>query len=1027
MNINHKSKSIVLLFIFALVYFTGAAQSLEFKSKNKHFTTNDGLSNNTTNSIVQDKFGFIWIGTANGLNRFDGYDFVQYKNSITDSNSISDNYILGICLARDGNIWVATKGGLNLFDYRTETFRQYKHNRNNANSIANNLVSSVYEDELGYIWIGAYQTLDRLDPRTGIFTHYTLPKVNNSYQSLAIEAIISYDKDLFVSVWGAGIYRFNRKTAQFTAVKIIDESQNIQKENWIHDFFINKEGHLFAIDQALLKYNKSTNSFSSFYLKDINGRFSINCIAEISPGKYITGSANNRFNSYDSLFDLEGTSILNTERSVTDYEYVNKILVSNSGEVWFTTLLDGLIQWETHLKKFTGFEYQPHSKNSIPISAVSDIVFSQSGNIWLGSWVQGIAIFDAQKQSFRHIEPKKNGLNKLSVSAVYEDRQGNKWIGTWGGGLNKIDAKTGEYSYYPMMADSSTSLLDNFVTAITQSPDDKIWVTTTRGLSVIDPKSSSPKIRSFIYKSDSKYSPSGLRIDAILCDHKGNIWLGTDGNGLSRYDPLNDTFEHFDNNNSNTKSLGSNKINTLFEDSKNRIWVGCSGGGLNLYVPTKKAFIQFDEKDGLSSNQVLGITEDNAGILWISSDKGLSRFDVANHSIKNYTVEDGLISNLFQVHSISKSPVDGKIYAGTVNGMVSFYPDSIVDSKFIPPVYITSFKTYRSRGSQTIIKKIKAIEHLTQIELAYNENTFTINFVALNYSNSKKNQYAYKLEGASNNWVTLGSIRELTFSKLPPGEYILQIKASNSDKVWNEKGTSLKIKILSPWWLSWWAYILYLLTAVGILYALFRFRTKQLLQRQKDLADLRTKISSDLHDDVGTLLSGLAMQSQILTYTAKEEQKEPLNEISNMSRDAMESMRDTVWAMDSRKDKYENLIDRMRDFAEKNLAAKNMTHEFIIAAADTKKFINPDMRQAIYLIFKEAITNIIKHSDGKHVVIHFTEERNKTTLRIADNGTSQPTSFSDGLGLSNMKMRAEKIGGTLVTKYENGFVVELQV
>ncbi len=213
----------------------------------------------------------------------------------------------------------------------------------------------------------------------------------------------------------------------------------------------------------------------------------------------------------------------------------------------------------------------------------------------------------------------------------------------------------------------------------------------------------------------------------------------------------------------------------------------------------------------------------------------------------------------------------------------------------------------------------------------------------------------------------------------------------------------------------------------AIIVSFLRNRFNQKLKRQKDLANLRTKISSDLHDDVGTILSGLAMQSQMLTFSAKPEQKEPLLEISNMSRDAMEHMRDTVWAMDSRKDKYENLIDRMRAFAEKNLALKNMTHQFEITNVDAKRFIDPEKRQAIYLIFKEAITNIIKHSNGNNVTIHFSSEKNKTTLTIKDNGNQQAASNSDGLGMSNMKMRAEKIGGTLNTKYDNGFTVELVI
>jgi signal transduction histidine kinase len=260
---------------------------------------------------------------------------------------------------------------------------------------------------------------------------------------------------------------------------------------------------------------------------------------------------------------------------------------------------------------------------------------------------------------------------------------------------------------------------------------------------------------------------------------------------------------------------------------------------------------------------------------------------------------------------------------------------------------------------------------------------------------------------------------------LQPGDYLLELKASTGLNDDNAVYYSLHITMKQVWFKKPWIIALFSLVMIGLLVIYLRSRFNQKLKRQKDLADLRTKISSDLHDDVGTILSGLAMQSQMLTFTAKEEQKESLNEISNMSRDAMERMRDTVWAMDSRKDKYENLIDRMRAFVEKNLAMKNITHEFIVSDIDTKKFINPEKRQAIYLIFKEAITNIIKHSDGRHVIIQFGYEKNHLHLTINDNGSEKKATQSDGLGLSNMKMRADKINGQLTARYENGFKIEL--
>jgi signal transduction histidine kinase len=291
----------------------------------------------------------------------------------------------------------------------------------------------------------------------------------------------------------------------------------------------------------------------------------------------------------------------------------------------------------------------------------------------------------------------------------------------------------------------------------------------------------------------------------------------------------------------------------------------------------------------------------------------------------------------------------------------------------------------------------------------------------------KKVYYSYRVIGQSEHWTAYKLDSRISLYGLQPGKYTIELKASTGLNDANASFYTLPIEMKQVWFKKSWIIALFSLLAVATIIAFLRFRFSQKIKRQKDLADLRTKISSDLHDDVGTILSGLAMQSQVLTYSANEKQKESLNQISDMSREAMEHMRDTVWAMDSRKDKYENLVDRMRAFAERNLGLKNMTHDFTIKNIDNKKFIDPEKRQAIYLIFKEAITNIIKHSNGNHVSISFTEEKNMTCLFVQDNGDKKPIVNSDGLGLSNMKMRAEKIRGKLTTGYDKGYWVSLIV
>jgi signal transduction histidine kinase len=285
-------------------------------------------------------------------------------------------------------------------------------------------------------------------------------------------------------------------------------------------------------------------------------------------------------------------------------------------------------------------------------------------------------------------------------------------------------------------------------------------------------------------------------------------------------------------------------------------------------------------------------------------------------------------------------------------------------------------------------------------------------------------RYQYKLEGIDANWSGLSALTEVPYGNLPPGNYTFKVRAMNGDGYWS-KTLTYPFSIRPPWWKTWWAYVLYVGLFAAAVYIFIQYRTAQAIRKVKVLEAIRTKISSDLHDDVGSILSGLAMQSQVMAYTAPSEIKTTLNELSDMSRDAMERMRDVVWVIDSRKDKYENLIDRMRIFAEKNLGLKNIAYHFELNNIDGKKFIDPEKRQNIYLIFKEVITNILKHSDATQVRIVFAQEKSQLRLLIHDNGTLKEQTPSDGLGLSNMTMRAEKIGGSLSAEYEDGFRVEL--
>ncbi|MBC7872603.1 MAG: hypothetical protein H7Y01_01330 [Ferruginibacter sp.] len=513
-------------------------------------------------------------------------------------------------------------------------------------------------------------------------------------------------------------------------------------------------------------------------------------------------------------------------------------------------------------------------------------------------------------------------------------------------------------------------------------------------------------------------------INDIIADASGeNLWIGSRDLGLcliTKKGKLVKQYRH------NELGISDDYITDL-ERVGEQLWFGCTDGLGVLNTASGKLGIYKNPviENGLQKNRaVFSIQPDSSGNFYLGSSYGLLYFDT--HGATFYNLPEGhpLSTVEFNRAAVLRTS-NNRYYFGSTDGLFSFTPgelEFVRSSYAIKPVKLFGISIFNSRDN--VYRYVyENLDSLGKLVLYPFDNNIQLSFSVPEFYRDV--YYSYRIKGQGDNWTEYRPDNKIVLTGFQPGDYLLEVKVSTGLDDSNASYYTLPVTMKQVWYKKPWVIALLSLVMIALLVLYLRSRFNQKLKRQKDLADLRTKISSDLHDDVGTILSGLAMQSQVLTYTAREEQKESLNEISTMSREAMEHMRDTVWAMDSRKDKYENLIDRMRAYAEKNLAMKSITHEFTISDIDTKKFINPGKRQAIYLIFKEAITNIIKHSDGRHVKISFTEEKNKLRLLVQDTGTLKPLSNSDGLGLSNMKMRAEKIGGELNTGYDKGYWVSL--
>ena len=514
-------------------------------------------------------------------------------------------------------------------------------------------------------------------------------------------------------------------------------------------------------------------------------------------------------------------------------------------------------------------------------------------------------------------------------------------------------------------------------------------------------------------------------INDITGDATGqNLWISTKYEGILLITKKGKLLKQYL---SKDLSISTNTVTDL-ELVDDNLWFGCNDGLGILNIKSDKTIIYKNpvlmNNAVLQNRAIFSIQPDAADNFFLGSSYGLLWFNTDTREFYNLAEDHSLAKSEFNRASAFKAS-DDRYYFGSTDGLYSFMPDELEffkTSNSIKPVKLYAVSIFNNRKNDYQYLSGNP-DSLNKLVLQPFNNNIEFSFSVPEYY--KPVYYSYRVIGQSDKWTDYKLDNKILLYGLQPGKYTLEVKASTGLGDENASYYSLPVEMKQVWYKKVWVIILFSLFAVALLVSSLRYRFNQKLQRQKDLAALRTKISSDLHDDVGTILSGLAMQSQVLAIGAIDETKGQLNEISSMSRDAMEHMRDTVWAMDSRKDKVENLVDRMRDFAEKNLPLKKFTHQFIIEKIDGKKFIDPEKRQQIYLIFKEAVTNVIKHSNGNHVIIHFSEDKNNLHLSVQDNGSEKPYSNSDGLGMSNMKMRAEKIGGTLSIKYENGFTLLL--
>lgn len=794
----------------------GYSQSYYFK----HYQVENGLSNNTVQCSVQDNRGFMWFGTKDGLDRFDGYSFKVFQHDADDAQSIGDNFIRGLYKDDSGHIYVGTANGVYRYNEMLENFSTIFR--------TNNTVHDMLKDEAGNFWFVDGTNLKRIDKKT-----------NHIY---------SYENSLNANI------------------------NTICKAN---------DGTIWAATTTgiLKKYNSSTNTFASFDMFFHSPSTSLRWIEKVyatNNNKILVGTTNHGikiFNIQDSTYkDIIAYNADKTEIYVRDF------LQSGPFEYWAATE-SGVFIYNDSTGQVINLKKHYNNPYSLSDNAVYSLYKDREGGIWSGTYFGGLNYYPRQYYSFEKFFPdySKNALSGNAVREICQDINGNLWIGTEDGGLNMLDKKTGDFINFKPSGRQTDIAYFNIHGLICNGKD--LWIGSfEHGLDVMNINTgqvkkhyaAGPGVHQFksnfivtlyktkqgdiylgtghgLYKYNNKEDnfifinclPDWLFVHSITEDHNGILWISTFGNGVYSFNPQTNQVKDYNYIPGNKKSLGSSRATNVFQDDENRIWVCTESGGLCLLNKDNETFTSYTTKNGFPSNTFYKILEDSKKNLWITTAKGLVCFNPSTSYIKVYTKANGLLSDQFNYNSAYKDST-GKMYFGSVKGLICFNPNNFIENNFVPPIFITGFQVNNNElesGKKNSYLQ-KPISFTQKIKLPYSKSSFSIDFAALSYTAPETIEYEYKMKGLDKSWTNIKTNRKVYFTNLAPGNYTFTVRAANASGEWSNAVRNLEVEITPPFWATTWAYFTYAIAVALLIFWLMQIYHNRQVEKNKRKIEL---------------------------------------------------------------------------------------------------------------------------------------------------------------------------------------------
>ncbi|GAA5520675.1 ATP-binding protein [Aliifodinibius salicampi] len=836
--VNSWGVSIICLLILLVLFQAEETFAQDRNIEFNHLTQQDGLSQSTGQVIYQDSDGFMWFGTNDGLNRYNGYQMTVFKHDPEDSTTISSNNVSEIYEDNEGVLWVGTSGGgLNKFDKETQQFSHYRVNyENREESISDYSITSIVERENGEFWIGTYNGLNRFDRDSEEFFHfYTDPddpeSLSNSYINCVYE---DSQENLWIGT-NEGLNLWNSETETFKVFKHDPADPSSISGNRVMQVYEDDGGTLWVgTGSGLNKFNRQTEAFQSYIHEDddpysISGN-TIYSILEDSRGVLWVGTENNGLNQFDRNTGrfYHYQSNLDNPNSISD-DAIYSLYENNDQILWIGTYSGGINFLDRKNPKFEHYKYESFSDYPLSNNSVTSFLKDSRGNMWVGTDGGGLNLFDQKTGRFYPIRHNPNNSNSLAsdiVLALLEDHNQNIWIGYYNGGISRFNVADSTFEHYKHDPEDANSLCHNDVFALYEDKEHNIWVGTNGGgVCKLNPETG----------NFTQYSQEEGTIRDISIDPQDRVWMGTYGGGLKLLNREQNSIWNFY---EGDQGLTSNIVLTIHVDQKDRFWIGTKEGGLHHFVFDwdHHEFTSFSVDEGLPNNQVKGILEDDSGNLWLSTNNGISKFNPSDTTFTNFHLEDGLQGQEFNDLSYYKDN-EGYMYFGGNNGFNRFHPDSVRIDSFVHPLVLTDFKIFNESvtiGEDSPLQK--NINHADQIKLSHTASIFSFEFASLNYNTIKGDTYAYMLEGFDSDWNQVGEDRSATYTNIDPGEYTFRVKSANSDGIWNTEEASIKLVITPPFWRTTWFYLLSALFVSGLIFGGYRYRMRIVRRQNKLLA-----------------------------------------------------------------------------------------------------------------------------------------------------------------------------------------------